>query len=942
MLMFVRHLLVCGSIVPLILTDSLLNGSDDISTPTAQGPSSPSPCSLAITIDSIQPASAPVVLKVTITNTSSHDLTDDFERCSAYAVSLHSGDRPIQSQLSNGWQLREKQPSTVTLKPGQSATVPLWLVPFQAGGHDYAPPGHTHLSPGGYQLHLSRLFLARRDRPPVPVTATNSADIVGPPTIQMQTRQTLSAIATAKFTVVDDDGLAKARLTELTRAFQEHPWFGKYVLSVEESKDRSWLELREIKPDLETTMEMLGTPIPHAALSVFSYEGQPLSARVGKQYIAVDCRYSGVLFDRKTGKVIRRLTLADGWPAERPSEFPLPLLQQTFGRRIGPGILPGEWFGGRRPTGTHDESVSIDFCGQIWRAMQPANFPQHLAEEASKQAHDSPQSRSSWTQVLEELNTACYLEATPHEGDGPTVRYTVADGLPSNIVTQLAAFDGRLWAACADIYEPATETWGPGGLCCFDPHTRRWQRIEEIDHQTARWITAMYGDDSALWVAFCTGKGLANDKPPMPYQPRERAVVLARLAGSTWKTFTCDPLTGKAIPKMDFQEGMAGEIRGIIPSGDKVLIEYETYSKPSGNWFAATNRNLLQLQPAIGVWKSVDPDTTFDGGKVEKVVAEDGEIMAVTNRGVYCWLSERQKWRLLDPESPIKNPVITTAVLVGDELWIGYTDEFLSPPSRSGISRFHDKTQKWSHVSAEEIGSAYPICGIVPMPKGEVWLLSGLSKPLVGPHSKQQLVQNVGRFHSGKWEFPVKLKGIAMTYSDSRSTTPAPIEHLTAVGEKLFASNATGLYVGPGQWKRIVEGPLWVVQPTQDGKALEMLQNRDRKRYYGRYDPATGEMKWSPTDTEHLSSKWYNFPLAGNFPVMPPQSSFAENWTGLSTIEAQRWRVGPLGVSADHMEPHKEVETPFAIWFVSKHELIRLDREVMREWMKSRQTSLAN
>jgi hypothetical protein len=53
-------------------------------------------------------------------------------------------------------------------------------------------------------------------------------------------------------------------------------------------------------------------------MQVFTYEGAPRSIHVTREGIAVAYERSGVVFDRATGRVLRRLTVKDGWYENRP------------------------------------------------------------------------------------------------------------------------------------------------------------------------------------------------------------------------------------------------------------------------------------------------------------------------------------------------------------------------------------------------------------------------------------------------------------------------------------------------------------------------------------------------------------------------------------------------------------------------------------------------
>ena len=261
------------------------------------------------------------------------------------------------------------------------------------------------------------------------------------------------------------------------------------------------LEFREIR---NKSLVPTGVAIPREAVQVFVYTGEPRSVSIAGEYIAVDYEQCGVLFDRKTGERARSFTVADGWPENRFDKFPPRRSPRAQARLLGPGVLkvwrppsrpppmlPGGPFSmtprrrNEQPSPQFDEAVSAEFNGQIWRAFQPADFLRHVQTEGYK---DRKGPYASWTGILTRLNERSYLEASVQGDDKPT-RYTMSDGLASNIVTKLVAADGTLWAVCADIYDPEKGQWGPGGLCRFDPKNSRWKRIERIDGRPVRWVT---------------------------------------------------------------------------------------------------------------------------------------------------------------------------------------------------------------------------------------------------------------------------------------------------------------------------------------------------------------------------------------------------------------------------------------------------------------------
>ncbi|MHC4718771.1 MAG: hypothetical protein ACYS5V_17545 [Planctomycetota bacterium] len=341
--------------------------------------------------------------------------------------------------------------------------------------------------------------------------------------------------------------------------------------------DGDGLEIRRIRPQ---GLALAGRAVPREAVRVFAYEGEPKSVRVGKAGIGVDYGLTGVLFDRKTGRFVRRWTIVDGWPERRPEGF-APAAKRRRGHLVGPGVMYGvRWPGfprGSRPA--RAVVAEITHGGRIWRACQPVRFLDTLRRRVASDWRELRSRYGAWTPILRKLNKESYLEAAPADGVGQAARYTTADGLASNIVTHLAVADGRLWAACVDIYDPRNKRWGPGGLCRFDAKAGRWRRVQKIDGVEPRWVTLLQAVGDTLWVGFREGEGVAGDKVsygmglyPGWYRPVTKRVVLARLAGGKWRTFARQPLPDERSPKAPTETP-----RTLAVRGQRVFVFSETF-----------------------------------------------------------------------------------------------------------------------------------------------------------------------------------------------------------------------------------------------------------------------------------------------------------------------------------------------------------------------------
>ena len=284
--------------------------------------------------------------------------------------------------------------------------------------------------------------------------------------------------------------------------------------------------------------EEQGFAVPEQAVRVFVHESAPAGVLMHADTIAVDFGRSGVLFDRKTGQFLRRLTVAGGYLKERPREFPA-RPDRRQGKLVGPGVLESRVdpsvLPGTPAQPTHVPAASVEFDGRLWQAMQPIGFLQTLHKRTENDYARLRKAFGTWTSILQVANSESFLQAVPKEGDGPTVRYTMQEGLASNLITHLAVADGKLWAACVDIYDPDRQDWGAGGLSCLDPKTEKWSRVDKIDGRPVRWVTLLQTVGEDLWVGFREGSGVVDDQVtygmglyPGQYRPVATAITLAR------------------------------------------------------------------------------------------------------------------------------------------------------------------------------------------------------------------------------------------------------------------------------------------------------------------------------------------------------------------------------------------------------------------------------
>jgi len=728
------------------------------------------------------------------------------------------------------------------------------------------------------------------------------------------------------------------------------------------------LEFREVlaKSPYSREVAETGTPIPPEAVRVFTYEGgrcQDLGLQrvlVGDEVIGVDYGRSGVLFDRWTGRVVRRVTVADGWPRVRPAGLPAaPDSTAPYTRIVDPGVVNTSYRTDEKAP-EHEAAATAEFGGRVWRALQPTRF---LRESPTRRPDGTVKAVESWNDVLRDLDSKAFVEAAAPGGE--TVRYTVAQGLASNIVTHLVVAEGTLWAACVDIYDQGKKEWAPGGLCRFDAKAGRWERVETVAGRPVRWATLLQAAGRELWVGFREGDGLAGDEIHLSmgasygrYRPVAQAVVLARCAEGQWTAWARDPIKEARVPLYD---AVAGQRMGDLPptevprkltrAGDDVFLYSDTV--PRGRW-RADEGWISRLNRVTGQWHVFDASRDFGAHVLCGMIPEKGDLLATTDRGLHRWTGK--DWAFMDTGAPLRNPSIADVAQVGKELWVGYTHQDFGVIGTQGISRYNEETGLWSWFSPQEIGTATPVQRIVPMPDGSVWVLFArrdwwgqFPEQPDYPTEPWNALEGLGRFAGGKWEFSVKLPGVSPPSRDRglpfshNFAESIGIRLLAGAGDKLFIATDDAVYEGPKAWKRIATCDAVWMQATADGRALEIVRrlptekgHSDAKLERGRYDPATGKVKFEELPAD-APDAWL---LQNGSPIVLRQHYGAAgphgggNWTLLPKRTAKTWLVGDL--QAAPRDDHWMVETPYAVWIISDGELIRLDRSRLKEWLSEK------
>jgi len=287
--------------------------------------------------------------------------------------------------------------------------------------------------------------------------------------------------------------------------------------------------------------------IPADAVSVFTYEGRPRSVHVTDKYIAADYGVSGVLFDVGSGKMVRRYTVAHGWPDRRPEAFgPKPSRPQHGTRLVDPGVVawryphaPGD-DRKKPPLSVADEAK---LGGRTFRAMQPTLHD--IQRNYNTDGTAMRKKLGRWKAYLDASSRLSCIEAVGKDWARP---YTTTDGLAGNIVSRLVVSGGTLWAACVDIYDDEKKAWGPGGLCRYDARNDWWIHVKTVNGKPVRWVTLLEAHGDELWVGFREGQGIVGEKivhgmglSPGLYRPKVTAIVLARLKNSKWTVWSRGP-----------------------------------------------------------------------------------------------------------------------------------------------------------------------------------------------------------------------------------------------------------------------------------------------------------------------------------------------------------------------------------------------------------------
>lgn len=736
----------------------------------------------------------------------------------------------------------------------------------------------------------------------------------------------------------------------------------------------SWRIAAAAQPDTTTTLELLGAPesdrpvhipIPRSAIQSFTYEGMAQKIEVTGERIVVDYDSSRCEFDRASGRLAARRTRVDG----RPPQPQTAIKMKIEPKLVGPGVVL-QYFQWNEPRPAAVEAARAEFARKTWRALQPTEFLNNLTHGDVLQARGR---WGTWGAILNAINEASYLEATP-SGGGAARRYTMKDGLASNMVTHFAQAEGTLWVSCVDIYDKAKSAWGPGGLCRYDAAADRWARVDAVAGHPVRWVTLLQAVGDELWIGFVEGDGIEGDSVgygmgiyPGHYQPTIKAVALARLKGGKWDVFTREPV---------LQPNSTERPVRVLRHNNQIFLFSQNRSRYSfGNWDNTGHGFCSWLDPATGQWHVFSLDKEIDADELMNVQEEQGEVLASTDRGVYRWQDGVQQWQLLDPQSPLKNPMISALAARDGEVWVGYQKQGFGVTGEQGLSRYDERTRQWRWMPPQELGTSCPVTDIATLPDGSLWVLfkprgyygAAAEFPV---RLRERVLRTtytlgIGRYVHDKWEFPVALSGVPTTETTQVKTPKGeastfsdnlPIASMAAAAGRLFVANRAGVFMGPEPWTHIYEVAREAaghypyenklqLQATPDGQTLVITM---RDPWPGSNSQPISQATYRPGDakvefrnvTSQGSARSEDASKVKRTPKVTDDNTntilinladgnkrYEEGWTPLPNRSQGNWYFGRIekqprhGVAADRI-----FETPNALWFVYDGELIRLDR----------------
>ena len=149
-------------------------------------------------------------------------------------------------------------------------------------------------------------------------------------------------------------------------------------------------------------------------------------------------------------------------------------------------------------------------------------------------------------------------------------------------------------------------------------------------------------------------------------------------------------------------------------------------------------------------------------------------------------------------------------------------------------------------------------------------------------------------------------------------------DDMAAVGNQLVYFCRDAVFVGPTPWKRIAEGEILGIRPTDDGKGVEIVRRlkpvrpEDEVRYERAVcDGASEKLDFQPVkfgtpDSPLLGDPW-NYVMGDS--LLAYHRSAGTDWVRLPTSGPKTWAVGPSspGLTGGN-EHHTVLATRQAYW----------------------------
>lgn len=595
-------------------------------------------------------------------------------------------------------------------------------------------------------------------------------------------------------------------------------------------------------------------------IKAFTCEDVPSGLRVKGDSIYAQYPQSGVEFSAATGKLVARHTVTDGWNGGWIAQYPIPPeTGEAYG--IGPGLEDGRALDPAQP--------GLMAACRVGEWEYTAWQPTGLARRYARGREEKP---GTWTHVLQLCANKSYVQRQRPDKPGERPhRFGANDGLPSNLVRRLVAYDGKPWAALVDVYDSDMKQWGQGGLAWYDAASGRWQQVDTVDGHHVRFVTLLQVVGDELWIGFREGESMAGDSVGSgrgeyadEYRPVTSRIVLARLKEGQWASWSTPPLPSPRAAYQDRSQADSSSLevpRWLCRTGDDVLLVTTESLTGMGE---VRNQHVRHVR----LGGKADRWPTFDAlGSVRQIVAGDVATVASFDRGVFRWDSVGGQWRLCDPESPMGSRVIGCAVSSGDDVWIALRrSRHLTIPGTASLMCYNERSGQMKRFGPADLGTSMPAVAL--LPQGDaLWVLFrgrlGMDQQETPRYLARQAEmpkhpparEGVACYRDGKWTFGLGddqlREGVIQPPGGLGGFRYYDLVQLKG---RLYVACGTGIYEwDDAGWRRILElsklDGVWreVKLIADDAKTqlrLHWQQPNQGETREGVYDVADGRWRW--------------------------------------------------------------------------------------------------